>query len=251
MKENIHNRISLGVAVMAVVLSQFPPIHKLFDDAELKIEVAQNLYATEQLGHVVLQPTVTIHNQGEVSGIIDRITLDLTRHSDEESMNFTVHSFYPPEAPLDPLAPPVALPFHSIHVKPNDSWTAMTIASKRLPNQEDMNLISELANKMKLEIGAFNPDQPDFHEVSQELFEEVSEISWKNLEFFTPGEYSVTLTARDSDGNSVHKSNYTFLIDDWHMDQFGRSIEKYRYGESIVRPPAESYAIVISLKTKE
>jgi hypothetical protein len=102
--------LSLIVSAIAVVLSQLPPIHTLFQRSRLEALPADIVTLEEAFGYPYFQWFIQFRNSGKAPGIIGRVELALV---DAKSMTVTrrlpADMYVPPPNGPDPAMTPIIL----------------------------------------------------------------------------------------------------------------------------------------------
>lgn len=247
---------SLGIALLAIVLSQLRPLYTYFDTAEFSMTIHQSLQVRHYLGEIFIVPYVRIKNSGGAGGYISRIELRLTRKDNPSyTQELTAQSYYLKPETVGMNQAPTQIPFGDISVGPGESWD-FYVEFFQTPTSEKRIQFAELKSRVQSEIqrelDALPPDAQKLVEISDSLFEELGSISTSGLKSFEIGEYSVEFgVIADGGRNPVNRMCYTLTIFEGHIERLQAIIEGYRIGAGLIIPPIGKVGFTTNLFESE
>jgi hypothetical protein len=240
-KRSITAWLSLGVSVVAVVLSQLPPLRTFVSSAKLDVDLNRNLQVRHIVGDIDLLPYVQISNSGSAPGVIGTIEIIITR-KDTPSFKkvLTAQSYFLKPTSVGLNQTPTAIPFGRIAVPPHETWDTYaeffeTPSSARRIEMARMQ--SNVSLQIQDALKAISPPNTKLAEISDELFTELSSNANARLKDFTIGEYILRARVLSTESQLLTEKCYTFAVYEGHISQLNAITEQYRYGAGITFPP--------------
>lgn len=241
-KKSITAWLSLAVSVVAVILSQLPPLRTFISSAELDIDLNRNLQIRHIVGDIDLLPYVQISNSGSAPGVIGTIELVVTR-KDTPSFKkvLTAQSYFLKPTSVGLNQTPTAIPFGRIAVPPHETWDTYaeffeTPSSAR--RIEIARMQSKVSEQIQDAIKMISPPNSKLAEISPELFSELSSNANARLKDFSIGEYILRARVLSTEVSQVLAEKcYTFAVYEGHISQLNAITEQYVYGAGIAYPP--------------
>ena len=239
--KNLTAWLSLGIAVTALVLSQFPPVPSYFALPELAITAHRNLQVKHHLGDLLLVPFLQINNSGKVRGTVTKIELVLTKQDNSsfrKSMLAQAYYLKPDTIALNQA--PTAIPFGHISVSPGETWETYidfyepTNAARRLE-------AADIRGRVNAEIQQGLAEKLDINNelvyISNDLFDEIKTYTDERLSLFEIGEYRLYLELfGESNSEPTARRCYSFTVFEGHLSQLDAITEQYRFGAGITFP---------------
>ena len=234
-----HDMLSLLVAIMAVLLSQVPPVYQWFYEPELEFrvppsfDVAPSLYS----GFSIMKH-YSITNIGEKRARIKSMHLFISDTEgnllyESSASRFRLHGT--PNMGLMLLDSWEA--FSEINLNPNENWTHEVAFEKRLTGFELDGVrgiqarVDEERYDWELEmeeagVNLYSDDAPMF-EVSEELNEETAREIRAKVAWFSEGEYRIHAAFI---GDDVHVKTYAFVVRPYQIRRFALSLDSLSDG---------------------
>ena len=239
--KNLTVWLSLGLAMIAVVLSQFPPIPSYFALPKLNLTAHRNLQVRHYLGDLVLTPFLQISNSGNAQGTFAKIELVLTKQdspSFRKKLLAQFHYLMPTTVAINQT--PTRIPFGQVSVSPGETWqtyidffeppnTAWQLRAKNIQARVGGEIQNKLANRPLSDSGLV--------EISNKLFDEIKILTKERLSSVEIGEYRLYLKIfGDSNSEPAVQKCYSFTVFEGHLGQFDAITERYRFGAGITFP---------------
>lgn len=234
---NLTAWLSLGIATIALVLSQLPPIPSYFALSELNLTVNRNLQVRQYLGDLVLTPFLQIRNSGKVRGTVSKIELVLTKQdSPSFRRNLLAQAYYLKPETISLSQTPTAIPFGYITVPPNEAWEAY-IEFYEQPSAARRLETADIRGRVTTEIQESFTDN-ELAEISNELFDEIEIHTNERLSSFEIGEYRLHLKLfGESNSEPAAQGCYSLTVFEKHLNLLDGITEQYRFGFGIIFPP--------------
>lgn len=233
---------SAAIALLALVLSQLPPLHILFRRAKLEIEAYSQMHLTHKVGNPNAQLHLILSNSGGRELRIKELELHFARDNED---NFTL----PAKNYLQHPADKDAVLFTSFKLKPGEEWAHIVNFLNFFSRQEDKRY-RQLESTLRQDIlrkreglANQNDDVPaDEANVAplQTFFDQ--KFRWK------PGEYTVTLRVRTEPELTTPDKQFRITLfesDSKELEDY-RNDFKYGYGVSLNSPRHTGLIIPLS-----
>jgi len=230
--------LSLVVAVIALVLSQFPPIPSYFASPHISF-TAKGLHIKHSLGLLSLTPYLHINNSGKARSTISKIELILAKQNHLSFRRTLFAQFYYLEPSTLALnQAPTPIPFSNIAIPSGETWGAYVDFHKSLSNAEKIQFadISEKVNE-EIQAGFSNkpPSVKELVKISDDLFGKIKSISDEQLESFQVGQYTLRFNLfDDSNSEIVAKKCYSFAVFEHHLNIIRTITDQYQTGAGIL-----------------
>lgn len=239
-KEN-HNFLSLMVAVVAVLLSQFPPIYTLFYSPEIEIGEASTVYSYHKFGLVNFVKKVSINNDGNEWTRIKKVGVLIIDSNGKVVASLPAKSF---QTGNDSFGKAIWGMVGELALEPHKNWNKLVTFHENLNEKEYMSLfftklkideeIKDWEDMMKEKgYSLLEPKEgdPDF-KLSDDLFVNVKSICETKLNWFKPGKYKFVEYVCYGKANEIKYDYvaYGFEINDIHITEFIRIINEHIYG---------------------
>ena len=239
--KNLTVWLSLGIAMIALVLSQLPPIPRYFALPKLDVTAHRNLQVRHYLGDLVLVPFLQINNSGKAQGAITKIELVLTKQDDPSfRKNLLAQAYYLKPETIALNQTPTAIPFGHISVPPSETWETYIdfyeppSAARRLRAAD---IQGRVAAEIQESLADKSPLNNELAEISNELFDEIRAHTDKRLSSFEIGEYRLYLRLfGESESEPAARRCYSLTVFEGHLSRFDAITEHYRFGAGITFP---------------
>jgi hypothetical protein len=222
--------LSAICAVLALVLSQFPPVMTWFKPSRLlDVETLSRVAITHKIGNPNLGLYLSVRNAGKSEVRIRSITLAL-RRDDVDVGGFPAHSYY------ETMTSKENTLFVAFTVKPGDTW-AHTINFLRIFDRTTEKWYRQSESKLRADIqekiAARDESQPKIDiEAEPELVRPFLTYFDKNFAWL-PGEYFVNLTIATDYSSTAVTKKFRFTLYESDSDDLRGLAEDYKYGAGI------------------
>ena len=231
--------LSLGVATIALILSQLPPIPSYFSLPKLNLTAHSSLQIRHNFGDLVLVPFLQISNSGNAQGMVSKIELILTRKDKPSYRKHLLAQTYSPKpGTIAPYQAPVVIPFGHISVLPKETW-ATYISFYETPNTAWQIKTANIHARVAADIRKSWSENLSTHvhespKISNQLFDEIKNLTDERLSSFEIGQYRLHLKLFGGNNSKpiAHKC-YSLAVFDGHLSQLDAITEQYRFGTVI------------------
>ena len=220
--------LSLLVASIAVVLSQFPPAHQWFYGPELEFThepsfaISPNIYSG-----LSFSKRYSVTNVGEESERIKALYVFIV--DPEGSLLYEARARQYSEQLQGVLQ---WEQLSEIIIGPGENWSHFVLSSGQVDNR-DFNAVQEFQMRIereaeiwRLERNAF--DAPMF-EMSGDLLDDLKSFIGEKTDWLDEGEYKV-FDAFVTDDDDVRILGYEFTVRELHVDRFVQQVNGFSYG---------------------
>lgn len=238
--KNLTSWLSLGIAIVAIVLSQLPPIASFFAVSQLTLTANRSLQAHHYLGDLILTPFLQINNSGNAQATISRIELIITKQDDSSfQKDLLAQTYYPTPEAIAPNESPTMIPFGRIPISPSEFWENYVTFFEPI-SAARRSQIEQIGQRVDEEIDlALANELPSNNEpvtISDDLFDEIKSLSDERLSFEI-GEYTLHLKLYiEDDPETAAETCYSLTIFDGDVTRFDAITEEYRIGMWILFP---------------
>lgn len=232
--KNTQGRLSLLIATIAVLLSQFPPVYQWFYAPELEIKVGQSFSIIPNPYYgLSVSKYYSVTNIGEEYGRIKSIYLFIADMEENILYETRAQSY---RANMVPQFGEVQWEeFTEVSLRPGENWSHLVAFFSRLKNSQ-FDDIREIQNEIEEErenweyemekkgydIDDFDPKMPEF-QISNELAGELKAAIIEKIKWLDEGKYK--LYEVSFTGNEPKVVGYSFTIHEYHITRFGRSLD--------------------------
>lgn len=249
-----HDLLSLLVAAIAVLLSQFPPVYEWFYAPEIEIKSEQafgivpNLYSGIQIAK-----HYSVTNVGEKTGRVKSLYLFIVDQDGTLLQEVRAQSFRLPI--IDHLGQQPWEQFSELNLQPDTNWSHLVSFSHRIPNNEfdEIRLIMEEVNieeelwEYEMEDQGYNLDNIEINldaptfKISPPLLTKLknsikNKVPWLKEGVFNLYEVSMT-------GESPIIKSYQFEIRNEHIKYLSRALDSYSEGLTPYNLPSIMFEI--------
>lgn len=230
-----HERLSLLIATVAVLLSQFPPIHQWFHAPELEIKIIPSFAIAPNLSNgLAISKSYSATNVGEKPGRIKSLYLFIV-NMEGNILHETKAATYRLNT-LGSFNEPQWERFTEVSLQPGENWSHHVSFFSRLRNSQlgAIKIVQEMINEERyaweyeMEEQGYNlndldSNMPEFT-IPKELSEKLQNAIKKTIKWFKEGQYQlyeVSLT-----GSEPMVIGYRFTIKKAHITQFANSLDR-------------------------
>lgn len=236
MSERVRNLLSLLIAAIAVLLSQFPPVYQWFESPNLQIKIGRTFVLSSD---IFSAPSIHKHysvtNVGKAPGRIKSLRLFITNSNGDVLYEASAQVYK--LRSIGQFDQHKWEEFSEIGLYPSRNWSHLVSFGRQLNNSalEEIQTIQSEINeerekwKYRMEdeghdVDSFDYDGPEF-DLPENLSKRLGDIVKENIPWLQKGDYrlyEVTLSGEDG-----RKSmGYNFVIREQHIRQFSRSLDR-------------------------
>ena len=213
------------VALVAIVLSQLPPVFLWFRPRRLDVEVHSRIQITHKIGNPNIGMYVSIRNTGGRELRIRSLRVGLV-HDDKLLPTLPAPSYFEtPSSQSSVLFVPFSL-------KPTDSWghgvnfsNSFGRATEKLFRESESALVADIRTKLQARLN------DDKHEVIAEprLVEPFLNL-FEKLFLWQPGEYVIELFVEAEEMSASYSRKYRFTLYESDTAELKSHTEDYKFG---------------------
>ena len=260
--------LSLVVAAIAVILSQFPPLYQIFDspDLDIRTETGFGIGANAYSGISVLK-YFSVTNTGEKHGRVKRIFLFIVDEKSEVVYGMSAQDYLLPER--GNFGENKWNAFTELSLQPGENWSHLISFNRSVQtfDIDDMGFLREAILEeqsdweYEMEEKGFDPDDldenmPEFR-LSDELLDQVKEEVKNKIPWFQLGNFKIVEAIITED--EVKYKVYGFSVSESKLRVFMRSIDEISYSFNLqmrnvsflAKLLAEDVPESVKLKVKE
>lgn len=236
------------VAVVALVLSQLPPIKTWFSSPRIQTYIGGRLSLPHEVGIPKYDLMISLRNESDRSVVLSDLTLTVN---------------YPDGASKSAMASDVMMlsipsinfrsyPFTLISMPPGSTWEGSVIFSRKLTPAE----VEEVA-KIRLQIYKSMNKDDNFSQFDRKVLTRadpsVVQLAQKffNKQFdLDKGEYKATISA-SVDGAPRILKTFGFVLYDYHIETIRSQVADFSLGHGIISPPSYGKHVEVVIDTNE
>jgi len=232
---------SFIVALLALVLSQLPPIHIMIRRPKLEAEVYSQMHITHKVGNPNAQLHLILSNNGGRVLKIREIDLHFKRGKTDE-FNLPAKNYY--QLPGDKET----VLLTSFKLKPGEEW-AHVVNFLNFYSRDDDKLFRQLESNLHTDILGKRELLEDKNEMVAAEEANVQPL----LKFFDgkfrwhPGEYEMTLSAQTDPPDALSDTNFRFVLFESDYEELSGYKDDYKYGFGVSLDTAKHKGIFVPL----
>lgn len=231
--------LSLLIATVAVLLSQFPPVYTWFYAPNLDIRTEES-FAIRADAYVGLSIAkyYSVTNIGKESGRVQDLRLFIADQNGNLVQQIRAQNFRLPSASL--IGQPQLEKFSEISLKPGDNWAHFISFGRKL-NTLELEGIRYFRDEIKSErdeweddlqeqgydFEKFDEDMPLF-QISEKLLSNLKNAIKKKIKWFSEGDYKLYEVTFTGDNPQIRQ--YSFVIKEHDLKIFADSLGEFSYG---------------------
>lgn len=215
-------------ALLALALSQLPPVHLWFRPRRLEVEVHSRLQVTHKIGNPNVGIYVSVSNTGGRELRIRAMRLAVSRDGTPLCTLGAQNYFETPSSQSSVLFVPFSL-------KPGETWAHGTNflqlfdrATEKLYRESESALGSDIRQK----IAARPEDDKHLVTAEHQLVTPFTNL-FERLFVWLPGEYVIELTVDAEPGSASFSKKYRFTLYESDSAELRSHIEDYKFGGGI------------------
>jgi len=216
------------VAVLALVLSQLPPMILWFRPRRLEVEVHSRIQVTHKVGNPNVSMFVSVRNTGGRELRIRSLRIILSRDGGPSVGLPAQNYFESPSSQSSVLFVPFTL-------KPGDAWEHGTNflnffdrTTEKLYRESESKLVADIRRKLEANVENIKNAviaEPDLVAPFMNLFEKL--FMWQ------PGEYVVELIVEAERSSASFSRKYRFTLYESDSSNLRAYVEDYKFGGGI------------------
>jgi hypothetical protein len=233
---------SVGLAMLALVLSQLPPLHKLFRRGKLELDVYEKGNITHMLGNPNMQFHLILNNTGGKQVTITSINAKLSRDGKIIDTIQGQNYIKNPESNGQII-------LTKFKIKPNEEWTHSTNFFNNFSKTDEKqckSIIKRVRDDISEKLKAKDESSKDLVLTTQELISEMNSFFNKNFIWET-GEYTLEISTSCENTKHDLTKSFRFTLFESDSDELKEYETKYKYGESILYNSKTDFGVVIRL----
>lgn len=215
------------VAVLALVLSQLPPIHLLLKHAKLDIELYSLMHITHKVGNPNVQLHLILSNVGGRDVRIKGSTIAIKRDGKDVALLPAQNYLQNPNDKTNVLFTPFSL-------RPKEEW-AHLVNYLNFFSREDNKKYRSAESEIKTNIYE-KREKPENKDKLVEADKNIVSpfIDMFNTSFiWNPGEYEVKITINTKPESARIQKNYRFTLFESDSNELSKAKEDYKFGDGI------------------
>jgi len=245
------------VALLALILSQLPPIRQMIKGKRLRMSVADLAQFTHVFGNTNLSLWIDLENNGAKTITISRINC-LLKREEQTIQTLTARTFWLTESLS--TEKPLELPLPEIALKPGDRWSGFLhfwdtnawskaiqgkIKSIIVRMRDDIALKAAIRDK---EMEAIPSTIRPLVEADSSLMQEINDVL-RSLKKIEEGDYEIIVAAYESNAPSPLKSlGFDFTFFETDIKDIFEDTADYKYGFGVHLPSSKTKFIQIYLR---
>jgi len=212
-------------ALIAVVLSQLPPVHLLLRPKRLEVEVHSRIGITHKVGNPNASVVVSVRNTGGRELRIRGLRLDIVRDGKPLVTLPAQNYFELPSSQSSVLFVPFSL-------KPSETWAhsvSFLNFFDRLTEKKFRENISALDSDIRRKIRARPEDEEAAVIAAPALIQSFNTL-FEKLFIWLPGEYVANLQVDAEPGSASYSKKYRFTLYESDTAELREHINDYPFG---------------------
>ncbi len=247
------------IALLALILSQLPPIKQMLKGKRLRMVVADIAQLFHLFGNTNLSLWIDLENVGGKTITIRRIKSILARR-EEMSQTLTAKTYYVTESFSRDRV--VELPFAEIALKAGEKWSGLihfwdTQTLSKSVETKLKSAISKIRNNVIEKVSQQNNEMASVPvlnrplvEADSELLQEILEIV-KNLGKIEEGEYELLVAVYEEPDHSPFKiQGFDLTVFESDVKDIFEDTEDYKYGFGIHLPSRKNKTVDVHIRSK-
>jgi hypothetical protein len=231
------------VAILALVLSQLPPIRELLTPSRVRLSLSDRLVLSHFLGNINLMALVTVENLGsrkQTVAKLDGILLDSSGGSRRlPAQQYVLRT--PSPAAGQPMP---ELLMAGIHLKRDEVWSE-TVRFFRLPSEDEEGRVGEIASQMEKSIRKQAqlrpPEDQKLIEAEPGIVADAMAL-FKDMFRLSKGNYTFLIAALSDSGDVLDVQGVEFTVYESAVQSLRSATEDYRLGWGVCYPTQSNCA---------
>lgn len=247
------------IALLALILSQLPPVRQLFKGKKLRMSIADVVQFTHYFGNTNLSLWIDLENVGAKTITIKRINCFL-RRQEQTLQVLTARTFWLTESLS--REKPIQLPLPEIGLKPGERWSGYllfwdTKAWSKAIESKIKSVISKMRDDISSkdairdkEMSALPSENRQLVEANPSIMQEINEIL-RNLKKIEEGEYEIYVAAYETIDHSPLKIlGFDLTIFENDAREIFKDIKDYKFGFGVHLPSTTKEWVQVNIRSK-
>ncbi len=234
--------LAFYAALLAVILSQLPPLYEIFEKAKAEISMDGWVTISHGLGQPRAMLPITISNDGSATLIVDSINCELINIATKKTWKMKAVT-YVDQSSVQPFVQTREIPLGRLRRVPNSQWSE-TIHCVTQPSPAQVEAYQSIFMEMTDYLNSLPRLSPDSPAVvfPDEIWTKAREQFEVNFGL-TPGDYVIKLSIfGDLNEEASHTSN-KFQVSRGDITKLKRHVNSYKFGGGIIVPGNGSYDV--------
>lgn len=218
-----------ALALVAIVLSQLPPLHLLLRPKRLDVEVHSRIGVTHMVGNPNASVVVSIRNTGGRELRVRSLSLDVLRDGKPLGVLPAQNYFETPSSQSSVLFVPLSL-------KPGETWAHSVLFLNffdRLTEKQFRENVSALKSDIRDKLRARAEDDKNLVLANAVLVEPFQRL-FETLFVWQPGEYVCELKVNAEPGSASYSKKYRFTLYESDTSDLRQHCDDYKHGSGLV-----------------
>mgnify|MGYP006894107224 CR=1 FL=1 len=234
---------SVVISIVALILSQLPPIIVWFKRAKLDLELYSKISLTHKIGNPNVQMHLILSNIGGRKIKIKKITAFIKREG-KLVAELPAVNFY------QELGEKNTVLLTSFNLQPNDDWSH-AVNFLNFYGREEEKKYRKFEGDIKNNIVE---KRKDFETEPNKLIEADSDKVVPIINFFNEkyiwlaGEYEISVKIETDKTKADLYRNYRFTLFEYYEDELRKITEEYKYGAGVFWDSTTKSAVIVDLK---
>jgi len=228
------------VAILALILSQFPPLLPRLRRARLTLLPFRRIVLYHFLGNPNCNLFMLLENKGGRTVTVDGIMLGFSKDK-KNALTLPAQSYW------QDLATQVEYPLTRFNLEPGQTWAHMVHCFEEF-NREDERRVSDFVNAIRQDIDG----QTQAEEAGGQQQQKVAQAAHvdRAMQFFRDhfryevGEYVLTIHVQCSPASAFSPSTHRLTLFESDVETMRRQPERFKYGDGIYLFPADQNRFV-------
>jgi hypothetical protein len=222
------------VAILALVLSQLPPVRVLFRRTRLSIQPYDRLNVTHWLGNPIVNLHVQLLNTGARRVLVRSMVLELSIEQ-EAKLSLPAQSFSRADGT------PGTFLFTPFGLEPDKEWANFVSFFAQF-SMSDEHISKQLTTELRADIEVKLRNQSQEARDRKELVEGNAKCVENSQEFFKshnrwrPGEYTAILKLQCEPAQASRVRTFRFTLFEADVHELVERTSRYKYGNGIYFP---------------
>lgn len=216
---------SVVVSLVAIVLSQLPPIHLIVRPRRLEVELHSRVQLAHRAGNPNVSIVVGVNNSGGRDLNIRSMHIELKRDGQQLASLPAQAYFESPSSTSSVLLVPFSL-------KPGEQWTHSVNFFKHFERQVEKEFrghLSRLKSDIRQKLNNRPSDNKDLVEAEPELVGYFERL-FNSLFIWRAGEYVLSLKVTAEPGSASYSKDYRFTVYESDFEELRAQVDRYKYG---------------------
>jgi len=216
------------VAVLALILSQLPPVREMLKGAKLELDIYPRILITHKVGNPNILLHLIIRNTCGKSIMIKSAAVSL-RRAGKEVIMLPAQNYLP-----NPVDTKQLFPFISFNLRPKEDWAYQVNFYNLFSREDDRNFANSIsALKEQIMIKAkLSENKEGLVEADAQYLKPFFEM-YKDRFIWQPGEFEMQLSINVDPGKANITNKYRFTLFESDSADLVKHKDYYKYGEGL------------------